>query len=145
MGIMPVQEALRLAEEQGLDLVEVSPKAIPPVCRIMDYGKYKYLQKKKAAEASRNSTKTQLKEVKLRPKTDEHDFQFKLEHVKRFLQEGHKAKVTIMFRGREIVHQEIGKGHLDRMAKEISENGLGVIESAPRLEGRNMTMIIAPK
>jgi translation initiation factor IF-3 len=145
LGILPVSDALRMAEEQGLDLVEVSPKAVPPVCRIMDYGKYKYLQKKKAAEANRNATKSQLKEVKLRPKTDEHDFQFKLDHIKRFLEEGHKAKVTIMFRGREIVHQEIGKNHLDRMAKSVVESGIGVVESTPRLEGRNMTMILAPK
>jgi translation initiation factor IF-3 len=145
LGILPVSDALRMAEEQGLDLVEVSPKAVPPVCRIMDYGKYKYLQKKKAAEANRNATKSMLKEVKLRPKTDEHDFQFKLDHIKRFLEEGHKAKVTIMFRGREIVHQEIGKNHLDRMAKSVVESGIGVVESTPRLEGRNMTMILAPK
>jgi translation initiation factor IF-3 len=145
LGILPVAEALRLAEEAGLDLVEVSPKAVPPVCRIMDFGKYKYLQKKKAAEANRNATKSQLKEVKLRPKTDEHDFNFKLDHIKRFLQEGHKAKVTIMFRGREIVHQEIGKAHLDKMAKAVTEAGIGVVESVARLEGRNMTMILAPK
>jgi translation initiation factor IF-3 len=145
LGILPVAEALRLAEEAGLDLVEVSPKAVPPVCRIMDFGKYKYLQKKKAAEANRNATKSQLKEVKLRPKTDDHDFDFKLEHIKRFLQEGHKAKVTIMFRGREIVHQEIGKAHLDKMAKAVIEANIGVVESVARLEGRNMTMILAPK
>jgi translation initiation factor IF-3 len=144
-GILPIAEALRIAEEQGLDLVEVSPKALPPVCRIMDYGKYKYLQKKKAAEANRNANKSQLKEIKLRPKTDEHDVEFKLNHIKEFLGEGHKAKVTIMFRGREIVHQEIGKNHLDYIAKMVVESGVGIVESAARLEGRNMTMILAPK
>jgi translation initiation factor IF-3 len=145
LGIMTIGEALRMAEEAVLDLVEVSPKAMPPVCRIMDYGKYKYLQKKKAAEANRNATKSLLKEVKLRPKTDDHDVNFKINHIREFLKEGHKAKVTIMFRGREIVHQEIGKNHLDLIAKTVVEEGVGIVESTARLEGRNMTMILAPK
>lgn len=144
-GIMPTHEALKLAEEAGLDLVEVSPKAQPPVCRILDFGKYKYLQKKKTAEAQRGSFKQQLKEIKFRPKTDEHDVNFKLNHVREFLKEGHKVKLTVTYKGREIVHQEFGKNHLDHVAKVILDEGLGTVELGPRLEGRGLLLILAPK
>ena len=144
LGILPTHEALKLAEEAGLDLVEVSPKVLPPVCRIMDMGKYKYLQKQKQAEQKKKSTRVLLKEVKLHPKTGPHDVAFKLEHIREFLKEGHKAKVTVMFKGREIVHQEFGRNHLDLIAKTVVEEGIGIVESTPRLEGRNMVLILAP-
>ena len=131
------------AAEEKLDLVEVAPKASPPVCRIMDYGKYKYMQAKKLQEARKKQTTIQVKEVKIRPKTEEHDYQFKLRHIKRFLGEKNKAKVTIMFRGREIAHSELGLKVLERIIADIEEEGL--VEQAPRLEGRNMTMILAPR
>jgi translation initiation factor IF-3 len=142
-GVLPTREALRLAEEKGLDLVEVAPTANPPVCRIMNYGKYKYQQNKRVQEARKNQTIIQVKEVKVRPHTEEHDFQFKLRHVKRFLADGHKVKISMLFRGREIVHQEFGKEVLARMVDESKE--LMVVEQYPRLEGRNMVMILAPK
>jgi translation initiation factor IF-3 len=145
LGILEVGAALRLAEEAGLDLVEVSPKAQPPVCRIMDFGKYKYLQKKKESEAAKSATKVLLKEVKLRPKTGEHDVEVKLNHVRGFLDEGHRVKLTVMFRGREIVHQGIGRAHLDHIAKAVTAEGKGVVESGPSMEGRNMTMILVAK
>ncbi len=142
MGIMQLKEALSLAENEGLDLVEVSPKSIPPVCRIMDYGKYKYLQAKKS-QGSRKKGATQLKEIKLRPTISDHDFQFKLRHAKRFLAEGNRTKVSLLFRGREIVHPEFGKDVLERFGEEIKD--LGVIEQRPKLDGKTMVMIIAPK
>ena len=126
-----------------LDLVEVAPQAKPPVCRIMDYGKYRYEQSKKAREAKKKQTVIQLKEIKLRPKTDEHDFQFKARHVERFLRSGNKAKVTMMFRGREMVHTELGKRLLVRLADALKE--IGQVEQPPKLEGRNMTMVLAPR
>ena len=140
---MSLEEALSRAAEEKLDLVEVAPKASPPVCRIMDYGKYKYMQAKKLQEARKKQTTIQVKEVKIRPKTEEHDYQFKLRHIKRFLGEKNKAKVTIMFRGREIAHSELGLKVLERIIADIEEEGL--VEQAPRLEGRNMTMILAPR
>lgn len=143
LGILPLKEALGVAEEQGLDLVEVAPNSKPPVCRIMDYGKYKYQQSKRSQEARKHQTIIQVKEVKVRPRTEEHDFQFKLRHVKRFLSEGNKAKISILFRGREIAHTEFGKEMLDRFIEGVKD--LAVIEQAPRLEGRNMVMILAPK
>jgi translation initiation factor IF-3 len=143
LGIMSVREALAAAEAEGLDLVEISPQAKPPVCRIMDYGKFKYQQSKKAHEAKKKQTIVQVKEVKMGPKTEEHDFQFKFKHVLRFLEDGNKAKVSILFRGREMAHTELGRVLLDRMAEMVKD--VGVIEQAPKLEGRNMTMIIAPK
>ena len=142
LGIMDSRDAIKAAEEQGLDLVEVAANAKPPVCRIMDYGKYKYEQKKKAAEAKRNATTTKLKEVKMRPKTDDHDFNFKIEHAKRFLNDGDKVKVTIMFRGREITHQEVARRLLDRAVEALKE--LATIEAKPKMEGRNMFLILAP-
>jgi translation initiation factor IF-3 len=142
LGILPTAEALKRAEDVGLDLVEVQPKALPPVCRMMDYGKYLYLQKQK----QKNNTSFQqlVKEVKLKPKTGPHDIAFKLDHIREFLKEGHKAKVAVMFKGREIVHQGYGRNHLDLIAKTIVDEGLGTVESAPRLEGRNMILILAP-
>lgn len=142
-GVLPLRDALRLAEEQGLDLVEVAPNASPPVCRIMNYGKYKYQQNKRTQEARKKQTVIQVKEVKVRPHTEEHDFQFKMRHVKRFLTEGHKVKVSMLFRGREIVHPEFGKEALERIVEENKE--LMVVEQSPRLEGRSMVMILAPK
>jgi translation initiation factor IF-3 len=143
LGIVPLEEALARAAEEKLDLVEVAPKASPPVCKIMDYGKYKYLQAKKLQEAKKKQTTIQVKEVKIRPKTEEHDYQFKLRHIKRFLSEKNKAKVTIMFRGREIAHSELGLKVLERIIVDIEEQG--IVEQAPKLEGRNMIMILAPR
>jgi translation initiation factor IF-3 len=134
---------LSLAESQQLDLVEVSPTAVPPVCRIMDYGKFKYQQSKKQQEAKKKQIQVQLKEVKLRPKTDEHDLMFKIKHVRRFLEEGNKAKITVVFRGREITHMEIGKDALDRFATELQD--VAIIEVRTKMEGRSMYMIVAPK
>lgn len=143
VGILPIGEALRLAESQELDLVEVSPTARPPVCRIMDYGKFKYEQSKKAQEARKKQTVVSIKEVKMRPKTDEHDFDFKLKNVKRFLEEGNKTKITVVFRGREMAHPEFGRRMLDRVTTELQ--GLATIEQMPRMEGRAISMIVAPK
>ena len=127
----------------GLDLVEVAPNSQPPVCRIMNYGKYKYQQSKRTQEARKHQTVIQVKEVKVRPRTEEHDFQFKLRHVKRFLSEGNKVKISMLFRGREIAHPEFGKEMLNRFIEEVKEDT--VLEQPPRLEGRNMVMILAPK
>ncbi len=140
---MSLHEALSLAESQQLDLVEVSPTAVPPVCRIMDFGKFKYQQSKKQQEARKKQVQVQLKEVKLRPKTDEHDLQFKIKHVRRFLEEGNKAKITLVFRGREITHMELGQNVLERVATELED--IAIIEVRPKMEGRSMYMIVAPK
>jgi len=142
LGVVPLEVALARAADEGLDLVEISPMARPPVCKIMDYGKFKYETKKKATEAKKKQVVVQLKEVKLRPKTDEHDYDFKVKNVRRFLEEGNKARVTIMFRGREITHKEIGQKILQDVANDVKE--VGVIEQAPRQEGRQMFMILAP-
>ena len=138
-----MKEAMRIAEEQGLDLVAVAPNSNPPVCRIMNYGKYKYQQSKRTQEARKHQTIVQVKEVKVRPRTEEHDFQFKLRHVKRFLSEGNKVKISLLFRGREIAHPEFGKELLNRFIEEAKDHM--VLEQPPRLEGRNMVMILAPK
>ena len=143
LGILTLHEALAAAESQQLDLVEVSPTAVPPVCRIMDYGKFKYQQSKKQQEAKKKQVQVQLKEVKLRPKTDEHDLQFKIKNVRRFLEEGNKAKITLVFRGREITHTDLGQKVLDRIAEELQD--VAIIESRPRMEGRSMFMIVASK
>ena len=143
IGILSLSEALALAAERELDLVEVSPTAVPPVCRIMDFGKFKYQQSKKLQEAKKKQVHVQLKEVKLRPKTDDHDLQFKVKHVKRFLEEGNKAKITMVFRGREITHTNIGQSILDRIAEELQE--VAIIEVRPKMEGRSLFMIVAPK
>ncbi|MBI1946695.1 MAG: translation initiation factor IF-3 [Deltaproteobacteria bacterium] len=142
LGILPTDEAMRRAEEKGLDLVEVQPMARPPVCKIMDYGKFKYQQKRKAAEQKHNQKVIEVKEVKFRPKTGKHDFDTKVRHLREFLGDGDKAKVTIMFRGREIVHPEIGHDVLKRVAEAI--NDVAMIELAPRMEGRSMFMVVAP-
>ena len=142
LGIVPLEVALAKAQDEGLDLVEISPNARPPVCKIMDYGKYKYEAKKKAAEARKRQVVVQVKEIKLRPKTDEHDYEVKVRNVRRFLEDGNKARVTIMFRGREIAHKEIGQRLLQDVAEDVKD--LGVIEQAPRLEGRQMFMVLAP-
>jgi len=136
-------EALQLAEERGLDLVEVAPGAKPPVCRIIDYGKYRYEQRKRAQEAKKHQKTVQVKEVKFRPKIDQHDFEFKKNHCVRFLKEENKVKATVMFRGREVTHAEIGEQILQRLFEEL--NDLASVERAPKLEGRTMTMILCPK
>jgi translation initiation factor IF-3 len=143
LGIMTVQDAIRLAEEQGLDLVEVAPEARPPVCRVMDYGKYKYQQSKRLQQAKKKQKVISVKEIKLRPKTEEHDYQFKTQHVRRFLQDGHKTKVTVVFRGREMAHTELGRQMLDRVATDLQD--VGAMEQTPRQEGRNMTMVLSPR
>ncbi len=143
VGVLPVKEAIKIAEERGLDLVEVAPNSQPPVCRIMNYGKYKYQQSKRTQEARKHQTVIRIKEVKVRPRTEEHDFLFKLRHVKRFLDEGNKVKISILFRGREIAHPEFGKELLNRFIEGVKD--VMVIEQSPRLEGRNMVMILAPK
>lgn len=141
-GIVRVEDALRLAEEAGLDLVEVAPEARPPVAKLMDYGKYKYEAAQKARDARRNQANTQLKEIRFRVKIDDHDFQVKKGHVTRFLEQGDKVKVMIMFRGREQSRPEAGIKLLQRLAEEVQE--LGTVESQPRQDGRNMTMVLAP-
>ncbi|MDT8440827.1 MAG: translation initiation factor IF-3 [Desulfuromonadales bacterium] len=142
LGILDIRAALAAAGERGLDLVEVSPNAQPPVCRIMDYGKYKYQQSKRAAEAKKKQVRVEIKEVKLRPKTEEHDYQFKVKNARRFLEEGNKVKVTIMFRGREVTHPELGRKILERIALEIKD--IANVESHPNMAGRFMTMVVAP-
>lgn len=125
-----------------MDLVEVSPNADPPVCRVMDYGKYKYQASKRAVEAKKKAARVDIKEVKLRPKTEEHDFQFKVKNARRFLEEGNKVKVTIMFRGREVTHPEFGTALLKKVAKELE--GIGQVEGNPSMAGRTMIMVVAP-
>ncbi len=141
IGVLPIGDALKRAEEAGMDLVEIAPTAAPPVCRIIDYGKYRYEQAKKQHGAKQKST--QLKEVKLRPFTDTHDLDFKTRHARDFLAEGHKVKMTVMFRGREMAHQDAGRVVL---AKVIEQLGAAAqVEQQPRMEGRNMSILLAPK
>lgn len=142
LGVMATRDGIRLAEETGLDLVEISPNAVPPVCKIMDYGKYKYQMSKRAHEAKKKQTVIHLKEVKMRSGTEEHDFNFKMRHIERFLAQGDKAKVTIVFRGRELAHIDLGREVLNRVAEAIK--GKGIIEQQPRMEGKSLTMVIAP-
>ena len=142
MGIVSINDALRLAQEADLDLVEVAPTARPPVCKLMDYGKYKYESALKARESRRNQAQTVIKEIKLRPKIDPHDYGTKKSHVERFLRQGDKVKVTIMFRGREQSRPELGFRLLQRLASDVEE--LGFVESQPRQDGRNMIMVIGP-
>ena len=132
-----------MAEEAGLDLVEIAPMAVPPVCKLMDFGKFKYQEQKKAHEARLKQKQVQVKEVKLRPGTDENDYQIKLRNLKRFLEEGDKCKVTLRFRGREMAHQEFGLRQLERVKADLEE--MGQVEQMPKMEGRQMIMIIAPK
>ncbi|SFI81161.1 translation initiation factor IF-3 [Thermoflavimicrobium dichotomicum] len=143
LGIKPLKEALKLAQELNLDLVNVAPQAKPPVCRIMDYGKFRYEQSKREKEARKKQKIIQVKEVRLSPTIDENDVQTKLKNVKKFLQKGDKVKLTIRFRGREITHQELGRRVLDRMANEVKD--LSEIERHPKVEGRQMIMILTPK
>jgi translation initiation factor IF-3 len=140
LGVMTPEDAVRQAEEVGLDLVEVAPAARPPVCRIMDYGRYKYEQKKKAGKGKGHAAS--LKEVKLRPRTDQHDLDFKLKNARRFLLDGDKVKITVMYRGREMVHRELGRKQLDRVVELLGP--IAVVESAPRMEGRLLSMILVP-
>jgi translation initiation factor IF-3 len=141
-GIVPIDRARQIAQERELDLVEVAPQAQPPVCRLMDYGRFKFEALKREKESRREHNVVRLKEMKLRPKISEHDFQTKFGYVRHFLQEGDKVKLTIMFRGREMVHQEYGRRLLDRMASELKE--IAAIERNPLVEGRNMIMILSP-
>lgn len=140
---MTPQAALALAQEKGLDLVEVAPQSAPPVCRILDYGKYLYQQNKKQHDAKKKQKQIQIKEVKFRPKTEEHDYQFKMKHIRRFLEEGDKVKATIMFRGREMAHPSYGRHILDRLKQDLAE--LAVVENDARMEGRFMFMILSSK
>ncbi|NDV28049.1 translation initiation factor IF-3 [Desulfovibrio sp. JC010] len=142
LGELPTREALEIAQDRGLDLVEVAEKADPPVCKIMDYGKFKYQQQKRKQEAKKKQTIVQIKEVKFRPKTDEHDYQTKLKHIRRFLEGGDRCKVTIFFRGREIVHKDRGLAVLERVKEETMD--ISKMEQAPRSEGRTMNMMLAP-
>lgn len=143
VGIVSLRDALHLADERGLDLVEVAPQARPIVCRIMDFGKYKYEQSKREREARKKQRIITIKEVKLRPGIEDHDFQTKARNAVRFLQEGDKVKVTLMFRGREIVHPHLGQKILKKLAEQVEE--LAIIERTPKLEGRNMIMVLAPR
>ena len=142
LGVVSLTEALRMAGELDVDLVEIAATAIPPVCRLMDYGKFKYQEQKKAAEAKAKQTVIDIKEVKFRPGTDDGDYNIKLRNIKRFLDEGDKCKITLRFRGREITHQEIGMALLNRMRADLAD--LIVVEQFPKLEGRQMVMMIAP-
>ena len=143
LGTIPTEEAISMAEDRNLDLVEVAPNANPPVCRIMDYGKHKYKASKKAHEAKKNQKVVHVKEVKFRPNTDQHDFDFKLKHVQRFLENGDKAKVVIFFKGREIIHREFGQRVLERVAEKTED--IAIIEQSAKQEGRTLVMILAPK
>ena len=143
LGTIPTEEAISMAEDRSLDLVEVAPNANPPVCRIMDYGKHKYKASKKAHEAKKNQKIVHVKEVKFRPNTDQHDFDFKLKHVQRFLENGDKAKVVIFFKGREIIHREFGQRVLERVAEKTED--IAIIEQSAKQEGRTLVMILAPK
>lgn len=143
LGIMPTHEALRLAEEKGLDLVEISPRAFPPVCRIMDYGKYKYEEAKKKQQARKRASTVETKEIKFRPKTEEHDMAFKVKHVRRFLEGGNKVRLAVVFRGREITHPKTGMAVLNRVVELCSD--IATVEATPNMEGRRMIMVIAPK
>lgn len=142
LGIVSIRAALQMAEEAGVDLVEIAPTAKPPVCRIMDYGKFKYQEQKRAHEAKLKQKQVQVKEIKLRPGTDENDYQIKLRNMTRFLEEGDKVKVTLRFRGREMAHQEFGMRQLERIKADV--DAIGAVEQMPKMEGRQMIMIIAP-
>ncbi len=142
VGIVPTFEALKMARERDLDLVEVSPKAVPPVCKIMDYGKFKYQAAKKAQEAKKKQTLIQVKEIKFGLKIEQHDLKFKINHIREFLKDGDKVKIIIMFRGREVLHVNMG----EKMAQDIIEavKDVGELEQKPKFEGRNITMVLAP-
>ena len=143
LGVLQTHEALRMAQEAGLDLVEINPKAEPPVCKILDFGKYKYEEKKKAAQARRNQAVVDIKEIKLRPKTDDHDIAFKIRAARRFMEAGHKVKFTVRFRGREITHPEKAHEQIDIIVKALED--VANLETRPMMEARAMSLIIAPK
>ncbi len=143
IGIVPTEKALELAEEEGLDLVEVAPQANPPVCRIMDYGKYKYEESQKAKRAKKKQHVIQVKEIKLRPKIEDHDFEFKLRHARKFLSKNNKVKVTLMFRGREITHADLAIALMKRFVENLEEDG--IVESPIKKEGRNLVTVIGPR
>ncbi len=143
LGIMLTPDAFRQAQEMGYDLVEVAPTSQPPVCRIMDYGKYKYELSKKEHQSRRHQKSTQVKEIKLRPRTDKHDLEIKIRQIKGFLAEGNKTKVTLTFRGREMANQEMGRAVINTVIERLADSG--TIEYAPRMEGRSLIMIVAPK
>ncbi len=143
LGVMAPEEALRVAQQRELDLVEVAPTASPPVCRIMDYGKYRYTQKKKAQESRKKSAAVVLKEVKVGSQTSNHDVDFKVGHIRSFLGEGHRVKVSVFFRGRSITHPELGRAMLDRIAEKVSD--VASVEQPPRMEGRSMSMMLIAK
>jgi translation initiation factor IF-3 len=142
LGVLDTSEAQRIARESGLDLVEVNPKAFPPVCKIMDFGKFKYEEKKRQAEARKRQSTVELKEIKLRPKTDDHDIEVKLRHILRFLGEGDKVKCTVRFRGREITHPEMAERQLRLIVQRLGQNA--TVEAEPKMEGRTMTLLLAP-
>ena len=145
LGIMTPRDALREAENRGYDLVEVAPKATPPVCRIMDYGKYRYEQKKRARESRKHQHTVSVKEIKYRPKIDKHDFDFKTNHVREFLAEGNKVRVTIMFRGRELAHQEFGREIIQRVIEATTDLCVGEYDAGQvKMEGRNMSLVLTP-
>jgi translation initiation factor IF-3 len=143
VGVVSLSEALRLADSRELDLVEVSPTAAPPVCRIMDYGKFRYLQKKKGQESRKHQTQVLLKEVKLGSRTSEHDIDFKVNHIRRFLEKKQRVKVSVFFRGREITHPEIGKDMLGKVVEKVQD--IGTAEGQARMEGRNMSILVVPR
>jgi translation initiation factor IF-3 len=143
LGIMPPAQALAVARQKGLDLVEVSPTAVPPVCRIMDYGRFQYLEQKRARQAKKHQKTIEIKEIKFRPKVDEHDYQFKKKHIERFLADGDKVKATVFFRGREIAHPEIGRRILERLVNELTDQAIA--ETMPRLEGNQMSTILTQR
>ena len=143
LGLMSPQQALVIARGKGFDLVEVSATAVPPVCRIMDYGKYQYQEQKRARQAKKHQRIIEIKEIKFRPKVDEHDYQFKKKHIERFLADGDKVKATVFFRGREMAHPEIGRRILERLVGELAE--LAISETMPRMEGNTMHTILAQK
>ena len=143
LGIMAPAQAVAIARQRGLDLVEVSPTAVPPVCRITDYGKYQYTEQKRARQARKHQKTILVKEIKFRPKVDEHDYDFKKKHIERFIEDGDKVKAVIFFRGREIAHPEIGRRILERLIQEVSE--IAVAENMPRMEGNSMHVILGPR
>ena len=143
VGVVPIRQAMMMAEEANLDLVEISPDAKPPVCKILDYGKFKFQEQKKAAEARKKQKVIEIKEIKMRPMIDDHDYDVKMRAIKRFFEEGDKVKITLRFRGREMAHQELGQQLLDRVKKDTLE--IAKVESEPRFEGRQIVMVLAPR
>ena len=143
LGVVPIREARQISEEAGLDLVEVSPEAKPPVCRIMDFGKFRFQQSKRKAAAKKKQKQVQIKEIKIRPGTEEADYQVKLRSLIRFLQEGDKAKITLRFRGREMAHPELGMQLLERVQTDLVDHG--IVEQRPKMEGRQLVMVVGPK